>query len=213
MAGTSGRMANAGQGVDGGTTTSTEARFLGEASQSLDTPITGRIMRNVDLTSDEKNLFDQIDFTGREYCAEQAHKLAKSLFERDAIPAIRLEYFTSPQYNIQGRGESRLKNWERKNLNKDEIFKHPHFIKYLQYFIKGPNISPEHIYKFEELVKKLEPITSGDTNDLCSLAKKQAKSSGKNTKDEAEEYYKLCLELGIYEGTARDIRKAVLNMK
>jgi len=30
MAGTSGRMANAGQGVDGGTTTSTEARFLGE---------------------------------------------------------------------------------------------------------------------------------------------------------------------------------------
>jgi len=168
-------------------------------------------MRNVDLTSDEKILFDQIDFTGRDYCAEQAHKLAKSLIERNVIPKIRLEYFTEPQYNIQGRGKSRLQNWKRENL--DEILKHPHFIKYLQYFINGPKISPEHIYEFEELVKKSDPITSGDTIDFCSLAKKQAKSSGKKAKDEAEEYYKLCLEIGIDEETARVIRSAVMNMK
>lgn len=178
-------------------------------------------MGRIDLTPDEQNLLEQIYFPSKSSqidhdklreSIEPAYQLAQSLLERKAIPPIRLRYFTDPEFNIGGHGKSRKEVFERNGTSGDAILRHPHFHKYLRYFVFGPALPSTAIDEFVTLIGDCEPITSGDTKEFCSLARKQVRYLGIDYKDAAEEYFKLGLELDVGEDVAHAIRVTIMRM-
>lgn len=104
---------------------------------------------DIELTEQETDLLKQIRFRYTSHDELRASlmpmaALTDSLLERGAIPKVRLLYFTDPERNPGGRGKSRQKIFERNGTSEAEISAHPHFLKYLEYFIYGPRPSPEH---------------------------------------------------------------------
>lgn len=87
---------------------------------------------------------------------EPMRLLALSLFERSVIPEIRIAYFKDPNFNLGGRGKSREEIFESNGTSGDEILSHPHFLKYLEYFLCGPNLPSLAIDTF-----KREALCSG----------------------------------------------------
>ncbi len=179
-------------------------------------------MERVALTPDEQNLWDQIYFSEKTILRdhdklresiEPTCQLAQSLLERKAIPQIRMCYFTDPELNIGGRGKSRKEVFERNGTSGDAILRHPHFHKYLRYFVLGPDIPLTAINEFIALANDCDPITSGDTKEFCKLVRRQIRNSGQDPKYAAEEYFKLGLELELGEDIAYAIRDTIMRMR
>jgi len=171
----------------------------------------------IKLTEEEQVLWNKISFESDSYqpsldairdSIKPAYELSKSLLIRKAIPLIRGKYFTAPEYNIKGRGKSREKVFELNGTKGEEILKHPHFHKYLQYFILGPALSLEVIQEFDSLV-----TTSSDQESFCILARNQVRKYSLDPKIVSEEYFKLCLELNLDLRMARVVRDTVNRMK
>ena len=171
----------------------------------------------IDLTKTEKVLLDRINASHPGYDGDAAYKLIESLRKRDAIPRIRKAYFTEGDLNIEGRGKSRKNIFERNGTKGDDIYRHPHFFKFLKYFIGGPDLPQSVIVEFADLVKKCEPVTSGDQEDFCKLARQQVRNheliKKNNHREVAEEYFKLGLELNLDVNTARAIRGNVMKLR
>lgn len=178
-------------------------------------------MGQIDLTPEEQALWEQIYFAPKSSridhdklraSIEPAHQLAKSLLARNAIPPIRLRYFTDPEFNIKGRGKSRQAVLERNGISGDAILKHPHFHKYLRYFVLGPDLPTEVIDEFVALVSECGTLTSGDTKAFCSLARQQVRTADIDRKYAAEEYFKLGLELEEGGDIAHAVRDSIMRM-
>lgn len=104
------------------------------------------------------------------YSGEAALRLMKSLYARKAIPEVRIHTFTKP---FPGRhGKSSKDVFERNGCRGEAIFKHPHFVAYLQYFIDGPGLPNATIEGFRKIL--VEDLgTSGMIMDqLCTLRKR-----------------------------------------
>lgn len=175
------------------------------------------MIEKIKLTEEEQVFWDQISFESDSYqpsldqirnSIKPAYELSKSLLIRKAIPLIRGKYFTAPEYNIKGRGKSREKVFELNGTKGEEILKHPHFHKYLQYFILGPALSLEVIQEFDSLV-----TTSSDQESFCILARNQVRQYLLDSKKVFEEYFKLCLELNLDIDMAKEIRNTVKRME
>jgi len=86
------------------------------------------------LTSQEQALLDQIDFElhGDAIVSLRASEhLMPLLLRRDAIPKIRLRYFTDAELNI-GVSCSKQQVFERNGTHGTAIFGHGNFISYLE---------------------------------------------------------------------------------
>ena len=174
----------------------------------------------IQLTEEEQQLLRRIDFhptldlsyERRLEIFELAHDLTLSLLHRDAIPPMRWAYFTEPKYNI-GLKQSREQVFEGNGTRGEEIFRHPHFLRYLWYFINGPRLHPKAIEGFRELVERWAPISSGDVLELCEFAKTTKRRLGLERRSAAKEFYKLALESDVGEPYARMIRDAVFRLR
>ena len=170
------------------------------------------------LIEAERNLLSQIDFDpnlGDSYerhleIFEASHGLTMSLLNRDAISEPRWAYFTDPELNI-GSKRSRAEIFEQNGTAGEEIFRHPHFLKFLQYFLYGPDLPGPTIAGFCRLVEDCEPVTSGDVEELCSYARQQTRQRSLDRRGAAEGFHKLALECGV-EHYARFIRDAVFRL-
>src|SRR6266545_4467194 len=99
--------------------------------------------RDFELTASEKDLLAGITFNPhalREHEADirngdAVNTLMKSLIARNAIPPQRVKYFLDPTYYDGGRGKSRKQVFERNGCTGEDIFRHPHFLEYLRYFL------------------------------------------------------------------------------
>ncbi|MDA1312147.1 MAG: hypothetical protein O2968_02330 [Acidobacteria bacterium] len=173
-------------------------------------------MAPVTLTEEEQALLDQIEFTepprSREAGAvqrsgEAACRLMHSLLSREAIPPVRLDFFTNP--DLHG-GISPKMHFGRKGKTGDEIFRDGNFLKYLHYFLYGPKLPSAVIEAFQKAIVECGDVTSGDLPELWRLAKDLTRSHGLDSKQSKEvEFYKLSLESGLDESDARSIREAV----
>ena len=169
------------------------------------------------LNEEEHDLLNQIDFDVRMSTPhaermknfERAGLLTERLLARKAIPAHRLGWFTQPEHNIGGHGSSREQIFRRNAQPGEDIFRHPHFLKYLHYFIYGPDLPESVMTTFASAVEDCGMITSGDILPLAKSARQLARNHGLNPKDAGEEFYKLALELGLDADQARAIRDAV----
>lgn len=77
--------------------------------------------------------------------------LINLLDARDAIPEIRVRLFNE----LAEVGQlSELERCESNGTKGDAIYKHGHFVEYLHYFIKGPNLPKAVVDGFVEIVNE-----------------------------------------------------------
>lgn len=174
------------------------------------------------LTPEESAIAEAMTFDPLVFCgdhqaflknADLAHDLASSLLARDAIPEQRLRYFTDAEYNPGGRGRSRRESFEWNMPIGDHLFRHPHFLKYLRYFIHGASLPPSVEAAFIRAAHDCGPFSSGDMAPLGSTARQLASTYRLEPKTAADEFFKLCLDLGMSAGYAGSIRSSVQQLK
>lgn len=179
-------------------------------------------MGPIDLTPTEQGLWEgiyfppaggSIDSDRLRASMKPARELSRSLIDREAIPPIRWRYFTDPDLNVRGHGKSRRQVFERNGTSGEAILGHPHFFKYLRYFVLGPGLPAPTANALNGLVDECAPVTSGDVDGFCSLARSEVRRRGLERRHAAAEFYKLALEAGLDEGTARMIRDSVMTMR
>lgn len=175
------------------------------------------------LTPEEQALFDRIAFDPDRYPSEEADResstaaaveLMRSLRSRKVIPRIRLRYFTDPDLNVGGHGKSRKEVFEGKGVRGDAMLRHPHFLEYLKYFICGPDLLPETIDKFRQVLVE-DAGTSGMILDqLQRVARAEARRLAPERQTHLhEEFFKLALECEVNEHVARCVRDAVRQVR
>jgi len=89
----------------------------------------------------------------------------------------------------------------------------PAFFKYLGYFVFGPDLPARTQKRFSALHDECAPITSGDEETFCELAKREARAIGLDRKRAAREFFKLSLELGLDDDMAPGVRDAVMKLR
>lgn len=176
-------------------------------------------MNCIELTVEEKALLGRIDFAPASpkkhdpehwnAVGEAALGLMKSLIARKAIPDVRSKYFTDPDFNVGGRGRSRAEIFEKNGTHGEAIFRHPHFLKYLHYFLYGPELPPPVIEGFQRKIADMGLITSSDIVPLGAFSRQLTRANGLRGGDSAEEFFKLALDCGLELCEARSIRDSV----
>lgn len=170
---------------------------------------------DIELTTTERELLLQIKFhsTSHEDIRSSLTpmvKLVESLQKRDAIPELRILYFIDPERNPGGYGKSREEIFERNGTSGPEIYAHPHFLKYLEYFIFGPDLPLSVIEKFKEVAASCSGyLAHEDLLDLVPAARALVRKNRLNPANAAEEFYRLALECGASPCSAETIRKQV----
>lgn len=178
----------------------------------------------IELTPEEQQLFDSLEwntdvFSRKEHSErlailESQHKLTMSLLERDAVPDIRVRFFTDAEMNIGGSGKSRKQVFESHGTTGDDITRHPHFGPHLWYFIHGPKLPQTTIEGFCKIVEE-DAGTSGDLLDaITKFVRSEVRSKGLDYKA-PDEFTKLAFELdkpNLAENV-RSAAKTALNQK
>lgn len=175
----------------------------------------------IELNAEEQALLDALEFDfdaldgheDFEANADRALALTKQLIARQAIPDHRRQYFVDPDYQVGGRGRSRLQNFERNGCRGDDILRHAHFLPYLHYFIYGPALPDPVLRAFEQAVRDCGMVTSSDIVPLGNLARKLARDHGLAKHHASEEFFKLALELGVGMMAASSIHRSVMQLR
>lgn len=172
----------------------------------------------VELTEEESAKLNGIELDQSALDHEQYKRqtplileLLRSLGERNAIPEIRLKYWSDPEYQIGRLKVSHKGLFERNGRQGDEIYTHPHFLKYLRYFLFGAQLPARAIAEFEEVVGNPEWISSGDMTDIAKGTRAIVRKYG--LQDEDEEFYRLALDLGLNQWFAKSVRDAVKQVR
>ncbi|WP_057091931.1 hypothetical protein KV708_08565 [Comamonas thiooxydans] len=173
---------------------------------------------DIELTEGELLLLKEIKFNARSHDELRAligpmASLATSLLDREAIPEVRLLYFTEAERHPSGRGKSRQDVFEANGTVGDEILSHPHFLKYLEYFIFGPALPQQTIESFKDAAQFGEHLSRSDMSDLLPTAKQMVKSQRLDPNIAAEEFHKLALECGALPSTASSLRDSIRKIR
>lgn len=173
----------------------------------------------IELNEAEQKLVSRIDFnpSGTSYSrdswqpvADAMAELMQSLVQRGAIPEPRKRFFTDPEYNIAGHGLSRQQVFEKNGTRGTAIFRHGNFVKYLRYFLFGPDLPKAVIDAFQAKVADCgEPFTSGDGLDVANYSRQLTRTHGLAGPKVAEEFYKLALDCSLDADDARTVRDTV----
>ncbi len=176
----------------------------------------------IDLTAAEQALLEKVDFepTRQTHDFERVQEICKAagtltalLMERNAIPEVRLKYFEDADYNVGGHGSSRREVFEKNGTRGNAIFTHPHFLKYLRYFLYGPDLPAAVVDAFQKKVADCGMVTSGDVIPLGNYAKQLTRSHGLDKTKAPDEFFKLALDCDLDEGAARSVRDAVMKVR
>ncbi|MDE0659252.1 MAG: hypothetical protein OXI79_06330 [Gammaproteobacteria bacterium] len=138
--------------------------------------------------------------------------LLRSLRERDGIPEERMRYWLDPEYNTGRLKASHKGVFEQNGRQGAEIYEHPHFVPYLRYFLFGAELPDPVIAAFEEAVGNPEWVTSGDIVPMGTRARGLAREYQLERREAAEEFFKLCLDMGLGVHTAASVRSAVMRL-
>lgn len=170
----------------------------------------------VELTDDESKLNEQIpdspDSSGNwTQVADAMESLFKSLTKRKAIPGIRLRIFSDPKY-AETRNKSPKQIFESNGVCGKEIYRNPHFIKHLRYFINGPDLPEAAINRFCKILND-DAGTSGEIVDQRHrFVRSCVREFDLDRHSAASNFFKLAIELGI-EHDACGIRTAAMSTR
>ena len=179
---------------------------------------------HIELTDEEEALLSAINLAPWHLGYDKARKayiandqpilaLIRSLYDRKAIPRERLNYWSKPAYFI-GHGKTSHKGtFERNGCTGRDIYTHPHFLPYLRYFLYGADLPAPVITKFEETVGNPNWVTSSDIVPIAKCARDLARQNHLPRHHAAEEFLKLCLDMGLGLSTAKLVRNSVMRMR
>lgn len=173
---------------------------------------------DIELTEHETELLAQVNFRStrhEDYKASVAPMtaLVESLRTRGGIPQVRVLYFTDPDRNPGGRGRSRQEIFEKNGTAGTEIFAHPHFMKFLEYFIFGPNLPSHIVFRFKDAMSCSGYLTGSDVLELIPFARSFVRSSRLEPHDIADEFHKLVLECAASPSSAETIRRQIRSVR
>ncbi len=140
---------------------------------------------------------------------EMMGRLAELLVRRQAIPPARLRYFTDPEMLIGGRGKSLKHLFERHGLQEADIFRHPHFLPILRYFICGPDLPADTIIRYRQAIRDRSSYPLQFRRRLRRLIYHEMQMHRIPRIHAAREFFKLTQELG-FPRLARWIRGEAL---
>lgn len=169
------------------------------------------------LTDFEIALFDSIvfppalqDLEGQRAAdnAELARILAISILERGAVPSHRLGYFEDAIHN-PGQALSVRASLEQAGGSGDALYEYRGFLKYLRYFICGPEL-PEKIENvFRKELAERGGVAQGDHRRLIAKLRQLASTLGVSD-DQREKFYQQALEFDLAPEVAREISNALV---
>lgn len=160
----------------------------------------------ISLTADEQVLVDQIEFDAlslRDHAhwlknADLVSRLTKCLLERGGIPSQRLGWFTNPDLNFGRLKGSRESNFRRNTPDREEMIRHPHFLKFLRYFIFGADLPHDLREEFAKRVADCYHVNGSDALELGDWARGEVRKRRMDGPRSAEEFHKLALDCGIH---------------
>lgn len=163
-------------------------------------------IKPVELPPEEVDLFKQMEAEFSKssgYTGEAASRLMESLRTRKAIPAARIHYFTKPYPG--GRGKSHLDNFKSHGNRGEAVFRHPHFVAYLKYFIQGAALPSATIEGFRRIL--IEDLGSSGMimDQLCTFVRAEVRKLRLDSTTARDEFWKLAKEVGYFH--AETIRK------
>ena len=175
---------------------------------------------HIALTDDERQLLARIDLRDVHRNHEEGHAaykanrepilaLLKSLSGRNAVPRERLSYWNDPAYNSGRIKASHEGVFERNGCEGTDIYTHPHFLRFLRYFLFGAALPDPAITAFEEKVGNPEWVTSSDIVPMGKFARELTRRHGLQAAHASEEFFKLCLDMGLGLSTAQSVMRAV----
>jgi hypothetical protein len=161
----------------------------------------------IELSAEEHTLLDQISFTNFDQeilqkSCQASGKLLKLLHDRGAVPEIRIEYFTNPNH-YNGK-KSHKEEFESNGTKGSNIYYHGNFLKYLKYFIYGPDL-PDNL--MDEFCKEI------DDDDLRAVARRLVRKYNLDSQKVFEEFYKLCIECKLSVCDSGSVRNSVRSVK
>lgn len=172
----------------------------------------------IELTEEESSLLSDIELDQSKLDHEQYKRqgplvlqLLKSLVGRRAIPEVRLRYWSEPDYQIGRLKASHKGLFERNGRRGDEVYTHPHFLKYLRYFLFGAHLPAGVIAEFEGVVGDPERVSSSDVTDIAKGTRRIVRKHGLQGED--EEFYRLALDVGLHQWFAKAVRDAVKQVR
>jgi hypothetical protein len=168
---------------------------------------------DIELTDKEHELIAKISFDWETHdelraSIEPMTALSEALLRRGAIPGARRLYFTDPERNPGGRGKSRQDVFEKNGTVGEEILRHPNFLKYLEYFIYGPDLPPDIVRKFKDAAREGH-LSHNDVLELVPAARRVVREHNLKPYEASEEFYKLALECGAMPSSADSVRRAI----
>jgi len=96
----------------------------------------------------------------------------------------------------------------------DDVFRHGNFVKYLRYFLYGPDLPETVIESFQRKVIRCgKPFTSSDANEIADFARGLTRSHGLDTYKAPGEFYKLALDCQLDTEDAGVIRQSVMQVR
>ena len=141
--------------------------------------------------------------------AEPILALLASLSERDGVPPQKIRYWNDVEYNPGRIKASRKGGFERNNCLGEAIYTYPHFIKHLRYILLGADLPDALILDFEKQAANPEWVSLGDAIPLGKHARKLVRQYGLEAHQASEEFFKLCLDMGLSLSVALSIMKSV----
>jgi len=138
-----------------------------------------------------------------------SRELFESLLDRDAIPEQRLCYFADKRYNASDTRASKRERFLRNAHTEDAMHEHPHFWKYLLYFINGAELPRPVIEQFAEIAKD----EMRDYDALSKFARNATRALSGDSGTKADDFFKLALDCGCNLTEASGVRKAVMQVK
>ena len=166
-----------------------------EMSKICKVKLDGKEQELADAICWDLNQLNKLDYNKRIQIFENMGQLAESLLGRSAVPSQRIKYLTDPEMFIGGYGKSRKDVFERNGIVGREIFHHPDFMKYLTYFMNGPDLPEETIDGFCRIIEE-DRGTSGEVLDqIMAYVRKEIRERHLSKHVVAEEFFKLAYEI------------------
>lgn len=174
----------------------------------------------IELTDSERALYAQVseaerllrtdhDYQRVQLAGVASRELFQLLMQRHAIPEQRLRYFADKNYNPSNTRASKRELFLRNAHTNDAMYEHPHFWKYLLYFINGAELPRAIIETFAEIAAN----EMRDYDALSKFSRKATRSVAGDSGSKADEFYKLALDCECGLSEALGIRRAVMQVK
>jgi hypothetical protein len=179
---------------------------------------------HIKLTESEAGTLAKIDLRDSHRNHDEGHAahktnaqpilaLLQSLSDRSAVPQERLNYWNDPRYH-QGRIKASRKGlFERNGCTGAEIYTHPHFLRHFRYFLFGAELPDAVITAFEEKVGNPQWVSSSDIVPIGKFARDLTRQYRLEKTDAPEEFFKLCLDMGLSLMTAESVMRSVKQIR